>query len=44
MHSRYSAVVNYAHLIALKRDMRSTVDEIFDLGQNGIMNAAILVF
>lgn len=44
LYSRCSAVANYAHLIALKRDMPSTVDEIFDLGQNGIMNAAILVF
>ena len=37
-------MANYAHLIALKRDMPSTVDEIFDLGQNDILNAAILVF
>lgn len=29
---KYSAVVNYTYLIALRRDMPSTADDIFDLG------------
>ena len=37
-------MVNYILLIALKGDIPSSADEIFDLGQNSIMNAAMLSF